>query len=90
MTLKPLSDHIVIQTMEAEQTTEGGIVLATATKEKSLIATVVAAGPGTEENPVTVKVGDQVLTDKYAGTEIKLDKEEYKVIRMSDILATVE
>ena len=85
MTLKPLSDHIVIQTMEAEQTTESGIVLATATKEKSLIATVVA-----EENPVTVKVGDQVLTDKYAGTEIKLDKEEYKVIRMSDILATVE
>ena len=76
MTLKPLSDHIVIQTMEAEQTTESGIVLATATKEKSLIATVVAAGPGTEENPVTVKVGDQVLTDKYAGTEIKLDKEE--------------
>ena len=80
MTLKPLSDHIVIQTMEAEQTTESGIVLATATKEKSLIATVVAAGPGTEENPVTVKVGDQVLTDKYAGTEIKLDKEEYKVL----------
>ena len=90
MTLKPLSDHIVIQSIEAAATTESGIVLATATKEKSLIATVVAAGPGTEENPVTVKVGDQVLTDKYAGTEIKLDKEEYKVIRMSDILATVE
>ena len=90
MTLKPLSDHIVIQTMNAAPTTESGIVLATATKEKSLVATVVAAGPGTEENPVTVKVGDQVLTDKYAGTEIKLDKEEYKVIRMSDILATVE
>ena len=90
MTLKPLSDHIVILSLEAAATTESGIVLATATKEKSLIATVVAAGPGTEENPVTVKVGDQVLTDKYAGTEIKLDKEEYKVIRMSDILATVE
>ena len=90
MTLKSLSDHIVIQFLKATATTESGIVLATATKEKSLIATVVAAGPGTEENPVTVKVGDQVLTDKYAGTEIKLDKEEYKVIRMSDILATVE
>ena len=90
MTLRRLADHVVFHALEAKVTTEGGIVLATAAKEKSLIATVVAVGPGTAENPVTVKVGDQVVTDKYAGTEIKLDKEEYKVIRMSDILATVE
>ncbi|MDY3225295.1 MAG: co-chaperone GroES [Candidatus Faecousia sp.] len=90
MKIQPLADHIVIKMLEAEETTESGIVLATANKEKSQIAAVIAVGPGTEENPVAVKVGDKVLVGKYAGTEVKIDKEEYNVIRMSDVLAIVE
>lgn len=90
MKIQPLADHIVIKMLEAEETTESGIVLATANKEKSQIAAVIAVGSGTEENPVAVKVGDKVLVGKYAGTEVKIDKEEYNVIRMSDVLAIVE
>lgn len=90
MNIKPLHDHIVIQYTETEETTSGGIILATKTKEKSQFATVVAVGPGTVESPMEVKPGDKVLVGKYAGTEVKLDDNTYNIIRMSDVLALVD
>lgn len=94
MKLKPLADRVVIKMLEAEETTKSGIILTGAAKEKPQIAEVVEVGPGGnvdgKDVVMTVKVGDKVITSKYSGTEIKLDGEEYIVIRQSDILATVE
>lgn len=94
MSIKPLADRVVIQMLEAEETTKGGIILAGTAKEKPQVAEVVAVGPGgnVEGKEVTmyVKVGDRVLTSKYAGTEIKLDGKEYTIVRQSDILAIVD
>ena len=94
MKLKPLSDRVVIKMVEAEETTAGGIILAGSAKEKPQVAEVVAVGPGgkVDGNDVTmtVKVGDRVITSKYSGTEVKVDDEEYTVVRQSDILAIVE
>ena len=94
MTLKPLADNVVIKTAEAEQTTKSGIVLTSAAKEKPQIAEVVAVGPGGmvdgKETPMTVKVGQTVIAAKYSGTDIKIDDEEYTILRVSDILAIVE
>lgn len=94
MTIKPLSDKIVIKMIEAEETTKSGIILAAAAKEKPEIAEVVAVGPGGivdgNEVVMTLKVGDKVLISKYAGTEVKLDGVEYSIVRQSDVLAIVE
>ena len=94
MKLKPLSDRVVIKTIEAEETTKSGIILTAAAKEKPSIAEVVEVGPGGmvdgKEVVMTVKVGDKVITSKYSGTEIKLDGVEYSVVRQADILAIVE
>ena len=90
MKLTPLADNVLLKHMEAEEKTASGIILSTANKEKSVIAEVIAAGPGTDDVKVTVKPGDKVITSKYAGTEVKLDDEEYVVVRQSDILAIVE
>jgi len=95
MTIKPLSDRVVIKMTEAEETTKSGIILAGSAKEKPQIAQIVAVGEGKyDENgkliPMTVKVGDKVLTSKYAGTEVKVDGEEYTILRQEDILAIVE
>ena len=94
MTIKPLSDRIVIKMVEAEETTKSGIILAGSAKEKPEIAEVVAVGPGgvVDGNDVqmTLKVGDRVLISKYAGTEVKLDGVEYSILRQSDVLAIVE
>lgn len=94
MTIKPLLDRVVVKMVEAEETTKSGIVLAGAAKEKPQIAEVIAVGPGgvVEGKEVTmyVKVGDKVITSKYAGTEVKLDGEEVNIVRQSDILAVVE
>ena len=94
MTIKPLADRVVIKMEEAEETTKSGIVLANAAKEKPQIASVVAVGPGGivdgKETQMYVKVGDKVITSKYSGTEVKVDDEEYTVVRQSDILAIVE
>ena len=94
MAIKPLADRVVIKTVEAEETTKGGIILAGAAKEKPQVAEVVAVGPGGnvegKEVEMYVKVGDKVLTGKYSGTEIKLDGEEFIIVRQSDILAIVE
>ena len=94
MTIKPLADNVVIKATVAEETTKSGIVLTSASKEKPQIAEVVAVGPGSmvdgKEVAMTVKPGDKVIAAKYAGTEIKVDNEEYTVLRLSDILAIVE
>ena len=94
MKLKPLSDRVVIKMVEAEETTAGGIILAGSAKEKPQVAEVLAVGPGGvvdgKEVVMQVKVGDKVITSKYSGTEVKIDGEEYTIVRQSDILAVVE
>ena len=94
MTIKPLAARVVVKTVEAEETTKSGIILAGSAKEKPQIAEVVAVGPGgnVDGNEITmyVKVGDKVITGKYSGTEVKFDGEEYTIVRQSDILAVVE
>ena len=94
MTVKPLSDRVLIKMEEAEETTKSGIVLAGSAKGKPQIADVVAVGPGGmvdgKEVVMNIKVGDRVITSKYSGTEIKIDGEEYTIVRQSDILAVVE
>lgn len=92
--IKPLADRVVIKMLEAEETTKGGIILASAAQEKPQVAEIVAAGPGGvvdgKEIKMEVKVGDKVLISKYSGTEVKLDGDEYTIVRQSDILAIVE
>ena len=90
MKLTPLADNVLLKHMEAEEKTASGIILSTATKEKSVIAEVIAADPGTDDVKVTVKKGDKVVTGKYAGQELKLDGEDYVIVKMADILAVVE
>lgn len=94
MSIKPLADRVVIKMVEAEETTKSGIILAGTAKEKPQVAEVVAVGPGGnvegKEIQMYVKVGDKVLTSKYSGTEIKLDGEEFIIVRQNDILAVVE
>ncbi len=94
MNIKPLGDRVVIKMLESEDTTKSGIILAGTAKEKPQMAQIVAVGPGGivdgKEVVMEVKVGDKVITSKYAGTEVKLDGEEYTILRQSDILAKVE
>ena len=94
MTIKPLSDRVVVKATEAEETTKSGIILAASKQEKPQIAEVVAVGPGGnvdgKEVKMQVKVGDKVITSKYSGTDVKFDGEEYSIVRQSDILAIVE
>ncbi|MBQ2687548.1 MAG: co-chaperone GroES [Clostridia bacterium] len=94
MTIKPLLDRVVLKVDNAEQTTASGIVLSSAAQEKPQFANVIAVGPGGvvdgKEVTMYVNVGDKVITSKYSGTEVKLDGEEYTIVRQSDILAVVE
>ncbi len=90
MRLVPLGDRVVLKQVEAEETTKSGIVLPGTAKEKPQQAEVLAVGPGTDEVKMEVAVGDQVIYSKYAGTEVKLDDEEYIVVKQNDILAIVK
>lgn len=94
MTIKPLTDRVVIKAEESEETTKSGIVLTASSQEKPQFATVVAVGEGGivdgKEVKMYVKVGDKVITSKYSGTEVKLDGKEYTIVRQNDILAIVE
>ena len=94
MNIKPLADRVVVKLVEAEEKTKTGIILTASAQEKPQIAEVVAVGPGGivdgNEVVMTVKVGDKVITSKYAGTEVKCDGKEYNIVRQSDILAIVE
>ncbi len=88
--IKPLGARVVIKKLEAEEKTEGGIILTTAAQEKPQIAEVVAAGPGTKDEEMEVKAGDKVVFAKYAGTDVKYQGEDYTIMKQSDILAVVE
>ena len=94
MRIKPLGDRVVIKRLEAEEKTKSGIVLTGTAKEKPQEAEVVAVGPGGfvdgKEVRMEVKVGDKVLFSKYSGTEVKIDGEEYTILKQDDILAVVE
>ena len=94
MKLVPLGDRVVLKQTEKEETTKSGIILAAKAQEKPVTAEVIAVGPGGmvdgKEVTMQVKVGDQVIYSKYAGNEVKLDEEEYVIVRQNDILAIVE
>ena len=90
MTIKPLSDRVLIEHAKAEEKTAGGIIIPDSAKEKPLKGTVKAVGNGTKDEEMVVKVGDEVLYGKYAGTEIEVDGEKFLMMKQSDILAIVE
>ena len=94
MTLKPLADKVVVKRLEAEEKTKSGILLAASAQEKPEIFEVVAVGPGGmvdgNEVKMEVKVGDRIITGKYSGTTVKVEDEEYTIVRQGDILAVVE
>ena len=94
MKLQPLADRVVLKQLEAEETTKSGIVLPGAEKEKPQQAEVIAVGPGGvvdgKEVAMQVKVGQKVIYSKYAGTEVKLDDEEFIIVKQNDILAIIK
>jgi chaperonin GroES len=85
----PLHDRVIVKPAKAEEKTAGGIIIPDTAKEKPQRGTVIAAGPGKKDEPVTVKVGDTVLYGKYSGTEIQIDGEDMLIMREGDILAIV-
>ncbi len=87
--VKPLGSRVLIKKLEAEEKTQGGIILSSSAKERPQTAEVVAVGPGTKDEPMELKVGDKVVFAKYGGTDIKYGGEEYTIMNQSDILATV-
>lgn len=89
MNIKPLADRVVVKPAAAEEKTASGIIIPDSAKEKPQKGEIVAAGPGTNDETMEVKVGDTVLYGKYAGTELSLDGEDYLIMKQSDILAIV-
>lgn len=89
LNIKPLADRVLIEPAAAETKTASGIIIPDNAKEKPQRGTVIAAGKGTKDEPITVKVGDTVLYGKYAGTELKLEGNDYLIMRESDILAII-
>ncbi len=94
MTIKPLADRVVLKSVEVEETTSSGIILAASAQEKPQISEVVAVGPGGmvdgNEVEMYIKAGDKVIIGQYTGAKVKLDSEEYTIVRQSEILAIVE
>lgn len=93
MNIKPLGDRVVIKMIEVEEKTKSGIVLPSSAKEEPQMAEVVAIGQdieNDEKKSKQVKLGDKVIFSKYSGTEVKLDKEEYTIVKLNDILAVIE
>lgn len=94
MTIKPLLDRVVLKAAEIEEKTKSGFILTSASQEKPQVYEVISVGPGGvvdgNEVKMCVSVGDKVIAGKYAGTEVKLENEEYTIVRQSDILAVVE
>ena len=92
--LKPLADRVIIKMTKAEETTKSGIILASNAKEKPQIAEVIAVGPGGkidgEQIEMYIKVGEKVIVNKYAGTEVKFEGEDLIIVKQSDVLAIVE
>lgn len=89
LNIKPLADRVLIEPAPAETKTASGLIIPDNAKEKPQKGTVIAAGKGTRDEPITVKVGDTVLYGKYAGTELKLEGTDYLIMRESDILAII-
>ena len=89
LNIKPLADRVIIEPSAAEEKTAGGIIIPDTAKEKPSKGTVVAVGPGTKDNPITVNVGDTVLYGKYAGTEISFEDKDFMIMRESDIVAII-
>ncbi|NLM43915.1 MAG: co-chaperone GroES [Clostridiales bacterium] len=94
MNIKPLGDRVVVKVLEQEETTKSGIVLPGTAKEKPMQGEVLAVGSGElvdgKKIPLELKVGDKVIYSKYAGTEVKIDGEEYLILRQNDVLAIIE
>ena len=89
MKLKPMADNILLKQHEAAETTVSGIILATTTKEKPAIYEVVSVGPGTKDVQMLIQAGDKVVVSKHVGTDITLDKVDYKFVKQDDVLALV-
>jgi len=90
MKVKPLADRVMVKLEKNEAKTAGGIIIPDTAQEKTQTGVVVGVGPGTEKEKITVKNGDKVMYDKYAGTQVKIDGEEHLILKMSDIIAVVE
>ncbi|MDD4377838.1 MAG: co-chaperone GroES [Eubacteriales bacterium] len=88
--IKPLGSRVVIKKLEAEEKTQGGLILTSTAKAQPRIAEVVAVGPGTEEEKMELKEGDRVIFSQYGGSEVKYNGEEFTIMSQSDILAIVE
>ena len=89
MKLKPMADNVLLKQNEAAETSIGGIILATSNKEKPMIYEVVSVGPGTKDVTMTVKTGERVVVGKFVGTDVTIDKVDYKFVKQDDILAVV-
>ena len=89
MKLKPMADNVLLKATEAKETTASGIILATTNKEKPAIYEIVSVGPGTKDVTMTVSVGEKVVVGKFVGTDVTLDKVDYKFVKQDDILAVV-
>jgi len=90
MKVKPLADRVLVKLGKNEEKTASGIIIPDTAQEKTQMGIVTATGPGTEKSPITVKNGDKVMYDKYAGTQVKIDGEECLILKMTDIIAVVE
>ena len=89
MKLKPMADNVLLKQHEAPETTVSGIILATSNKEKPLIYEVVSVGPGTKDVTMTIQAGEKVVVGKFVGTDVTIDKVDYKFVKQDDILAVV-
>ena len=89
MKLKPMADNVLLKQTEAQETTVSGIILATTNKEKPAIYEVVSVGPGTKDVTMTVSVGERVVVGKFVGTDVTIDKVDYKFVKQDEILAVV-
>ena len=90
MKVKPLADRVLVKNDKAETKTSSGIIIPEAAQEKTQTATVVEVGPGTEKVKISVKNGDRIMYDKYAGTQSKIDGEDHLILKMDDIIAVIE
>jgi chaperonin GroES len=90
MKVKPLGDRVLVKVAKSEAKTAGGIIIPDTAQEKTQEGIVDAVGPGTEKEKITVSVGQRVMHDKYAGTQLKIDGDDYLVLKMSDIIAVIE
>ena len=89
MKLKPMADNVLLKAQETAEASVGGIILATSTKEKPAIYEVVAVGPGTKDVTMTLNTGDKVVVSKFVGTDVTLDKVDYKFVKQDEVLAVV-